>query len=77
MFEELKTILVRQFKVPAEQVTPDAGPDDLELDSLTMVELSMSLQAELGLEISEDELLGVKTVGEIVALMDERSMAGR
>ncbi len=77
MFEILKNILVDKLKVPPEQVTMEANKDDLELDSLGVVELSMILQTELGLEITDNELLEVENIAEMVALMEERSVASR
>lgn len=73
MFETLKEILVNKLKVTPEQVTPEATPQDIELDSLAIVELSLVLETELGVTISDDELLELGTVGEMVALIEERS----
>ncbi|TQM78412.1 acyl carrier protein [Saccharothrix saharensis] len=77
MYETLKNILVETLKIAPEQVTPEATKDDLELDSLAVVELSMVLGKEHGLHISDEELQDVETVGDIVALMEERRGAGR
>jgi acyl carrier protein len=77
VYETLKNILVTTLKVPAEQITPEATKEDLELDSLAVVELSMVLGKEHGLHISDDELQDVETVGEIAALMRERAGADR
>lgn len=73
MFETLKNILVDKLKVSPDQVTPEATKEDVELDSLAVVELSLVLEKELGLKISDDELMETGTVGEIVALMQERA----
>lgn len=77
MFEILKNILVGKLKVAPEQVTMEANKDDLELDSLGVVELSMILQTDLGLEITDNELLEVENIAEMVALMEERSVGSR
>ncbi|GLZ42495.1 phosphopantetheine-binding protein [Actinokineospora sp. NBRC 105648] len=74
MFETLKTILVDKLKISPDQITLEASKEDVELDSLAVVELSLVLEKELGLKISDDELIEVDTVGEIVALMNERSV---
>ncbi|MEU4768279.1 acyl carrier protein [Actinosynnema sp. NPDC023794] len=73
VYETLKKILVDTLKVEPEQITPDATKDDLDLDSLAFVELSMVLGKEHGLHISDDELFDMETVGDIVALMEERA----
>lgn len=72
MFEQLKSILVDKLKVSPEAVTPEATREEIELDSLAVVELSLMLESELGLTISDDELVEAPTVGDIVALMEER-----
>lgn len=74
MFETLKKILVEKLKVSPDQVTPDATKEDVELDSLAVVELSLVLEKELNITISDDELLEVPTIGEIAALMEQRSV---
>ena len=75
MFDTLKDMLVSKLKVTPETVTPDATREDIELDSLAVVELSLVLEKELGLTISDDELLEAATVGDMVRLMEERSAA--
>ncbi|MER7044667.1 MULTISPECIES: acyl carrier protein [Streptomyces] len=72
MFETLKEILVSKLKVTPDQVTPDATRDDIELDSLSVVELSLILDKECGVRISDDELLDAATVGAMAQLMEER-----
>ncbi|KOG64539.1 acyl carrier protein [Streptomyces griseoflavus] len=73
MFETLKEILVSKLKVSPEQITLDATREDVELDSLAVVELSLLLEKELGLAISDDELLEADTVGNMARLMEQRS----
>ncbi len=71
--DQLKTILVDTLKIDPETITPEATREDIELDSLAVVELSLLLKAEFGLDVSDDELLEAATVADIVALLDERS----
>ncbi|MFD4538793.1 acyl carrier protein [Streptomyces bauhiniae] len=73
MFEQLKEILVNKLKVTPEQITLDATREDIELDSLAVVELSLVLETELGVSISDDELLEAETVGDMVALIEQGS----
>lgn len=73
MFEKLKEILVNKLKVTPEQITPEATREDIELDSLAVVELSLVLETELGVSVSDDELLEAETVGDMVALIEQRS----
>ena len=46
--------------------------EDLEADSLDLVELAMSIEEELHLEIPDDELEGIRTVGDAVEFVAER-----
>jgi acyl carrier protein len=73
MFESVKEILVNKLKVNPEQITPEATREDIELDSLAVVELSLVLETELGVSVSDDELLEAETVGDMVALIEQRS----
>ncbi|MDS1268775.1 acyl carrier protein [Lipingzhangella sp. LS1_29] len=53
--------------VPADQVTPEKSfVDDLDIDSLSMVEISIEAQDKFGVEIPEDKLKDLKTVQDVV-----------
>lgn len=73
MFEVLKDMLVNKLKVSPDTVTAESTPEEIDLDSLAIVELSLVLEKELGILVSEDELTEAETVGDIARLMDERS----
>ncbi|MCG7210093.1 acyl carrier protein [Streptomyces arenae] len=71
--DALKTILVDSFQIPADQITAEAVPADIGLDSLAFVELSLILEKDLDIKISDDELTDAPTLRDIAALMNERS----
>ncbi|CAM5425681.1 Acyl carrier protein OS=Streptomyces alboniger OX=132473 GN=CP975_22905 PE=4 SV=1 [Streptomyces alboniger] len=73
MLEQLKEILSNKLKVSPEAITPDATKDDIELDSLAVVELSLLLKSELDIDVSDDDLLEADTVADMVELMETRS----
>jgi acyl carrier protein len=73
MLEQLREILSNKLKVSPESITPEATREDIELDSLAVVELSLLLKSELGLDVSDDDLLEAETVSDMVRLMEERS----
>ncbi|MER5739757.1 MULTISPECIES: phosphopantetheine-binding protein [unclassified Streptomyces] len=73
MFEQLKEILVNKLKVDPEQITLEATREDIELDSLAVVELSLVLENELGVAVSDDALLEAETVGDMLALIEQGS----
>ncbi|KUF19111.1 MULTISPECIES: acyl carrier protein [Streptomyces] len=72
MFETLKEILVDKLKVDPSRITPDATREEAELDSLAVVELSMLLDKEYGVVISDDELMEAENIGEMARMMTER-----
>ena len=73
-YERLKKIVVEQLGVDEEQVTPEASfVDDLNADSLDLVELIMSLEDEFGAEISDEDAEKIRTVQDAVDYVEERA----
>jgi acyl carrier protein len=63
--ERLRRIISEQLGVDESQVTPNASfEEDLNADSLDLVELIMSLEEEFGIEISEEDAEKIRTVGD-------------
>ncbi len=72
VFERVKNIIVEQLGVDPDKVTPEARfREDLEADSLDLVELIMAFEEEFGGEISDEEAQKISTVGEAVAYIEE------
>ena len=66
-YDRLKKIVVEQLGVEEDQVTPEANfVDDLNADSLDLVELIMSLEEEFGAEISDEDAEKIATVQDAV-----------
>ena len=66
-FERVRKIIVDQLGVEPDRVTMEANfRDDLEADSLDLVELIMAFEEEFGGEISDEEAERIRTVGEAV-----------
>jgi acyl carrier protein len=62
-FDRFKKCAVEVLSVEAEQVVPEASfADDLDADSLDLVELVMALEEEFDVNVDEEELEGVTTV---------------
>ncbi len=72
VFEKVKSIIVDQLDVDENKVTEDANiQDDLGADSLDIVDLVMSFEEEFDLEIPDDQVEKIKTVGDIVKFIEE------
>jgi acyl carrier protein len=72
-FERLKKIIVEQLGVDEADVKLEASfVDDLNADSLDLVELVMSLEEEFGTEISDEDAENIRTVQNAVDYVDER-----
>ena len=71
-FNELKAIIVDLLGVDASKVTPEARfREDLEADSLDLVELIMAFEEKFGGEISDEEAQKLATVGDVVAYIQQ------
>jgi acyl carrier protein len=63
-FERFTKCAVEVLSVDAAQITMEASfADDLDADSLDLVELVMSLEEEFGVTVEEEELEGITTIG--------------
>jgi len=62
--------------VPADQVTPDKSfVDDLDIDSLSMVEIAVAAQDRFGVEIPDDELKNLKSVKDVVLFVQRSGVS--
>jgi acyl carrier protein len=72
-FEKFRACAVKVLDVPADKVTPEARfADDLEADSLDLVELVMELEEAFDITVEESELEGVETVGQAFELVTSK-----
>ena len=66
--ERVKKIIVEQFRVPAERVTPQASlKDDLGMDSLDCVELVLAFEDEFNIAIPDAAVARIRTVADIIS----------
>jgi acyl carrier protein len=73
MEDRLKKLIAEQLGVDESRVVPSASfTDDLEADSLDLVELIMSLEEEFGVEIPDEDAEKIATVGDAMTYLQER-----
>ena len=71
VIDKLKEIIMDQLDVEEDEVTMDANiQEDLDADSLDMVELVMSVEEEFDLKIEDEDVEKIKTVGDIVSFIE-------
>ena len=71
--EKFKQCTVEVLQVDPEQVTMEARfGDDLDADSLDLVELVMALEEAFDIEVPEEDLEGVETVGQAYELVQSK-----
>jgi len=72
VFEKVKAILSAQFDVEEDSIKAETNiADDLGADSLDVVDMLMSLEDEFNVEIPDDQIDHIQTVGEVVAYIEE------
>ncbi|TEU00969.1 MAG: acyl carrier protein [Anaerolineales bacterium] len=72
-FEDVRNIIVELLGVDAGKVVPEAKfREDLEADSLDLVELIMAFEEKFGGEISDEDAQKITSVGEAVTYIDEK-----
>ncbi|MGI5963881.1 MAG: acyl carrier protein [Lawsonibacter sp.] len=74
IFEKLKALIAEQFNVDEDSITLDTSfADDLNADSVDIVDLSMALEEEFGIdELGEDEASSISTVGDLVRFLQNK-----
>ncbi len=73
VFERVKSVLVEQLGVEEGDVTDAASfQDDLDADSLDLVELIMELEDQFGIKISDEDAQKLMTVGQAVDYVTEK-----
>ena len=71
VLEKVKAILSEQFDVEEDSITPDTNlSEDLEADSLDVVDLLMSIEDEFEIEVPDEEIENIKTVDKLVKYIE-------
>lgn len=73
VFEKMKKILAEQLDADIDSITLETDiQDDLGADSLDVVEMLMSIEDEFEIEIPDEKIEGLKTVGQVVEYIQEK-----
>ena len=73
IFARVARVLEESFDLRPAQLRPDAHLiDDLDLDSIDAIDLVVSLEAETGLDVSEEELKSIRVVQDVVDLVHRK-----
>lgn len=71
-FERIRAALAEQLGLDESKITMDSDiVEDLEADSLDVVDLIMTLEDEFNVEVPEDQVENFKTVGDVVRFVEE------
>lgn len=69
LYDKIASLLADKFGVAEGDLSPQATFEDLDLDSLDLVEFAMTIQDELGVELSDDEAADLDTLDDAVKLL--------
>lgn len=73
-FDKIKELLAEQLNIPADKITMESRViEDLGADSLDVVEMLMTLEDNFNVTVSDEESVNLKTIGDIVKLIDSKS----
>ena len=74
IFKTMQDLIAEQFAIDADEISMDSSfVDDLGADSVDLVELGMAMEEEFDIgEIDEEELAGLKTVGDCVRYLNSK-----
>lgn len=72
MFEKIRNLVAEKLNVDIEDIKMETSfSDDLEADSISLFELVMSIEDEFDIEIDDDNIENISTVGDIVHYLEE------
>lgn len=70
--DKVKTIVSEQLEVAMDSLSTETTFEEIDADSLDIVELVMALEEEFDLEISDQEIENIKTLGDIINFIEAR-----
>lgn len=74
MFEKIVEIIANQLSIDKDQIKSESTmSDDFGADSLDIVEIIMAIEDETGVNIPDEAIVDIKTVGELVSYVEAHS----
>lgn len=72
--DKVKELIAKQLNKPVADITEEKDVKvDLGADSLDIVDMIMSFEDEFGISVPDEEAVNIKTVGDIIKLIDEKA----
>ena len=69
--EKIKSVIADQLEIEIDKLTMETTFEEIDADSLDIVELVMTLEEEFDLEISDEEIENIKSVGDVAKYIEE------
>lgn len=74
IFEKIRAILAEQLDIDEDRITMDSNlAEDFDADSLDVVDVVMSLEDEFGIEVPDEAIEELHTVGDVVRFVEENA----
>ncbi len=71
-FEKIRAIICEQYEIDEDEVTLETHLEDLNFDSLDMIEIAMDIEDEFHVEVPDAALAKFVTIGDIVNFLEKR-----
>jgi acyl carrier protein len=72
LYGSVVDVIAERFGIDRDLIVPEASFDDLGLDSLAQIELATALQKRLGVVLTDEEIIDLTVVSDVVAILEER-----
>lgn len=73
---EIRTLLVKNFSISEENITPDATLKSLDLDSIDFIDLISELERNRKLRFAPNDFAGVQTIDNVVSILSGEAAPG-
>ena len=71
-FEKIRAMICEEYEIDEDEVTLETNLEDLNFDSLDMIEIAMDIEDEFNVEVPDEVLEKFVTIGDIVEFLENR-----